>query len=234
MTISVVTVEAARAFAVERHEAAGCTYGQHPFEYHLDAVAQVLKQFGHHDTAMHMVAYLHDVVEDTQTTFEEIEEAFGLLIRIGVVLLTDKPGRNRRERQAATYDYFVAALEEGLYGVHGNALEHFLNVKLADRIANFNASAGINSHHFSMYVSEHPSFCRALGRYGDERMWAALDKLARLNPYQGPARKVLNAIDELERVAPTISDQFRYAAPQVFEAVRDLRAAEEFMKKKAK
>src|ERR1039458_4910502 len=69
----------ALAFAAEKHrhqrrkDAAASPYINHPI-----AVANTLAVEGRvTDEAILLAACLHDTVEDTQTTFEEIEETFG-------------------------------------------------------------------------------------------------------------------------------------------------------------
>src|SRR5690242_10741006 len=117
----------ARSFATERHDAQGCTYGVHPFVYHLDEVVKVLTEFGHGERVLHVVGYLHDVLEDTPTTRKEIDERFGAGIGDMVWAMTDEPGSNRRERQLKTYVKLREACKP---------YPTILNVKLADRIAN--------------------------------------------------------------------------------------------------
>jgi hypothetical protein len=187
-------LQRARAFARKAHDDAGCAYGAHPFSYHLDAVTDTLVKFGHADERLLAAAQLHDVVEDTPVTPQTIFDLFGLDVGSYVDAVTDikvkpdgTPCKNRKERQQLTY----AKLRD-----HAALRPEVLNLKLADRIANVEASAaGINSRHFTMYQTEHPFFCREVGRVGgDEKMWAHLDRLVSLDPRRGPVRKVCNAI----------------------------------------
>jgi (p)ppGpp synthase/HD superfamily hydrolase len=196
-------IERAKAFAAAAHEAAGCTYGAHPFTYHLEAVDAVLVRFGHTDPVIRAAAALHDVVEDTPTKLETIKDRTDRLTTIGqefgetvmwyVDAVTDmlpldgRRCKNRRERQILTY---------GRLRWIARSHPQVINLKLADRIANFEASAtGINSQHFSMYQTEHPFFCRQLGMVeGDGHMWHTLDRLATIDPRRGPVRRVCNAL----------------------------------------
>jgi len=60
-------------------------YINHPIE-----VAEILANVGNvTDLPMLLAAVLHDTVEDTETTFEELEEGFGLDVRRLVEELTD-------------------------------------------------------------------------------------------------------------------------------------------------
>ena len=115
----------ARAFAISAH--GNQKYGERPYVFHLEAVAKLAEPYGDDAT---VVAYLHDVVEDTKTTVEAIASMFGPHIAACVALLTDAPGANRKERKAKTY----AKLAE----VSGPN-ELALLVKAADRLANVRA-----------------------------------------------------------------------------------------------
>jgi guanosine-3',5'-bis(diphosphate) 3'-pyrophosphohydrolase len=76
--------EQARAFVVNAHGEQ--KYGDRPYAYHLDAVAVIATPFGEEAV---VVAYLHDTVEDTATTLEEVEAKFGAKVAVCVALLTD-------------------------------------------------------------------------------------------------------------------------------------------------
>ena len=87
--------ETAVRFALDRHE--GQEYGKKtgiPYSYHLHEVDQIFIKrngYGFNDTAR-MVVWLHDVVEDTTTTLEEIAELFGARIAHSVDCLTKRKG----------------------------------------------------------------------------------------------------------------------------------------------
>ncbi len=117
--------EKARNFAIERH--ADQCYGDRPYSFHLDQVANIASAYG--DDAV-IIAYLHDVVEDTDTSVEEIESLFGPLVSQCVAILTDEPGAHREERKAKTYKKMAKVSGE---------LELALIVKAADRLANIKA-----------------------------------------------------------------------------------------------
>jgi (p)ppGpp synthase/HD superfamily hydrolase len=157
--------EDARAFAIQAH--AEQKYGEHPYSYHLDAVAALAEPYGPEAVA---VAYLHDTVEDTDTTLAQVESRFGSRVAACVALLTDVPGSSRKERKAKTY----AKLAQ----VQGPN-ELALIVKVADRLANVRAclqdrKLGL----WSVYRSEHPAFREAAYRNGlCEPLWAQLDRL---------------------------------------------------------
>ena len=112
-------------------------------------------------------AWLHDTLEDTDTTVEDLREAFGDDVANIVDRLTDQPGRNRRERQARTH----ARIREDPRAVR---------VKLADRIANVEAALEQKSNLRGMYRKEYPRFRQDLHRPGEfDAMWRDLDRLVK-------------------------------------------------------
>jgi guanosine-3',5'-bis(diphosphate) 3'-pyrophosphohydrolase len=160
-----VIKDLARSFAVAAHDTQ--TYGVHPYSFHLDEVAALAAPYGEEAV---VVAYLHDVVEDTETTIEQIEAEFGMRVASCVMLLSDVPGATRKERKAKTYAKLAA--------VHGPD-ELALLVKAADRLANVRAcirdrKLGL----WQMYQGEHQAFRTAAYRSGlCEPLWSELNKL---------------------------------------------------------
>jgi guanosine-3',5'-bis(diphosphate) 3'-pyrophosphohydrolase len=156
-------VEKAMAFAAERHGSQ--MYGRDPYTRHLSDVAHVLRRFGHGDDENLVAsAWLHDVVEDTATTVEEVAAEFGREVADMVFAVTNEPGKNRAERHAKTYPKIAG-------------LNRVTTLKLADRIANTEESIRSNSSLFGMYQKEWAGFREYLIRAGDRRMWAHLDFL---------------------------------------------------------
>lgn len=152
-------INRAKVFAIDVH--AGQTYGGLPYSVHLAAVEVVVVEFfGMNDLTMRRAAWLHDVLEDTNTTYEELAEEFGNDVARLVFAVTNENGANRKERAAKTYPKIVNT--PGAVGL-----------KLADRIANVEAGGKVD-----MYRREFPIFKQALytpGKY--ERMWNYLEKL---------------------------------------------------------
>lgn len=146
----------ARAFAADRHAAQ--RYGDRPYVVHLEAVRAVLADFGHGE-ALAVAAWLHDVVEDTEATREDIAARFGDEVAQLVWAVTGV-GHNRRTRIASAYEKIRAYPRAAI-------------LKLADRTANVEASREAPDK-LAMYRSEHTGFARALAGLGDARMWARL------------------------------------------------------------
>jgi len=157
-------VERARRLALAAH--GDQRYGRDPYRVHLEQVDAVLMRFAH-DDVMRAAAWLHDAVEDTDLTLEQVEAEMGAEVAGIVAAVTDEPGANRKARKAATLPKLAAA------GTAARA------VKLADRIANVEATIahGRGDLH-AMYCGEHAAFRAALHVPGElDPQWAHLDRL---------------------------------------------------------
>jgi hypothetical protein len=92
-------VARARRFATQAHRRIGHRrkYDQRPYEVHLKAVAQLVAAVTD-DPETIAAAWLHDTVEDTEVTVDEIRERFGLGVAELVADLTDvsRPGDGNR------------------------------------------------------------------------------------------------------------------------------------------
>ncbi len=160
-------LEEARAYAAQAH--AAFTYGDGvPYTVHLAGVEQVLRRFGVTEAAepeLLIAAWLHDVVEDTGRSVDEVRERFGARVAELVWAVTNEPGPNRKERHLKTYPKTLAT-------------PGAVRLKLADRISNVEASLKARKDLLSMYRREYPGFRQALHRPGEaDPMWAHLDDL---------------------------------------------------------
>lgn len=155
----------ARSFAEERH--GDQLYGDGaPYSKHLAEVVGVLERYGFgNDAELVCAAWLHDVVEDTDTSIEEIESQFGPRVRELVWAVTNAPGKNRKERARKTYPKIRSTPDA-------------LTLKLADRIANVEASKRDRRDLLQMYRKEWMSFSSSLRECGGpEPMWTHLESL---------------------------------------------------------
>lgn len=92
-------VDRARAFAEKAHAGQRRKYEDAPYMVHLDRVAGLLREYGFDAPPMLAAAYLHDTVEDTATTIEDILEHFGRDVAELVYWLTDAEQGKRRVRK---------------------------------------------------------------------------------------------------------------------------------------
>lgn len=121
-------INRAYVFAMKAHgsqkRASGDPYFSHPLE-----VAGILSDMKL-DTASIVTALLHDTVEDTDATLEEIEKLFGKEVRNlvnGVTKLTRIEGQSDQTKQAENFRKLVLAMSDDI---------RVLLVKLADRLHN--------------------------------------------------------------------------------------------------
>jgi len=155
----------AREFAMKAH--GDQKYGDFPYSVHLDEVANIAHPYGEQ---AEVVAFLHDVVEDTDVTANEIEESFGGLVSRCVQILSDEPGETRKIRKAATYKKMSQVSgEENLA----------LLVKAADRLANMRACIRIEHKRLlDVYKSEYEVFKAAAYRPDlCDDLWAELEAI---------------------------------------------------------
>jgi (p)ppGpp synthase/HD superfamily hydrolase len=137
----------AKLFAKEKHKHQ--KYGEHDYEVHFLEVYSLVKKYqGSFDAIV--ASLLHDTIEDTQTTRDEISQEFSPQIAHIVDLLTDKPGSNRTERHLKTYHRIRQSEDATL-------------VKLCDRLANMSFCLRMKDYSKAkMYVKEYLPFKFAL------------------------------------------------------------------------
>ena len=125
---SLTNIEKAYLFAKKKHSSQFRKSGE-PYIIHPVNVAQILAELNV-DLASLIAAILHDVVEDTDTSLEEIEKNFGKVIADLVDGLT-KIGkikfRSNQERMAENFRKMILAMAKDL---------RVILVKLADRLHN--------------------------------------------------------------------------------------------------
>lgn len=136
-------IKKARTKAIKKHK--DQKWGDHPYIKHLELVNEEMREHGvgivkKHDTNLLSIGYLHDILEDTDTTFEELEKEFGRDIACEVDLLTKKDSDSPEE-------YFKKISKSSLAAT----------VKLADRIVNLRKTNEDRSmKHYWKYLREHP------------------------------------------------------------------------------
>jgi len=167
----------AKMFAAGAHAALGQKYGDGPYVNHLNYVVGVLHEFRFEKDSYSIVAYFHDLLEDTKVTAQDLVDlGLGLDLVGALLFVTDCVGANRKTRKAATYRRVRDDIRDG-----APFIEIGLAVKWADRIANLRNCVESHPRLLSTYIKEAADFRAAyFPPFTDER-WdniiAAYDNL---------------------------------------------------------
>jgi guanosine-3',5'-bis(diphosphate) 3'-pyrophosphohydrolase len=128
------------AFAAEKHskqrrkDAAASPYINHPI-----AVATALAVEGCvTDEAILLAACLHDTVEDTETTFEEIEQKFGTEVSNLVRNVTDDKSLEKAQRKQLQIEHAAKASDK------------VKQIKIADKLCNIRDITNSPPHDWSL------------------------------------------------------------------------------------
>lgn len=137
-----------RAFLVADKAHVNQTYDIYPYGYHIRQVVKIAEELGY-DESIIVACALHDTLEDTELSYNDLKKAFGEEIAEIVYCVTDELGRNRKERKDKTYPKIKSNWKATV-------------VKICDRIANVQQSKDYNQRLFDMYKKEHIDFCENL------------------------------------------------------------------------
>ncbi len=122
-------------YAKKMHEGQFRSSGE-PYYTHPVEVAQILADM-HMDVTTIVTAILHDTVEDTDATFEDLENLFGKVVADlvnGVSKLTRIESKTVEGKQAENFRKLLLAMSEDI---------RVLLVKLSDRLHNMRTMGGI-------------------------------------------------------------------------------------------
>ena len=148
--------EAAHASIDQRRKYTGEPYIAHPA-----AVVELVRSVPHTE-AMICAAWLHDTVEDTPITLDEIERVFGFDVATLVEMLTDVSKRsdgNRKARKAIDRAHTAQASPAAK------------TIKLADLIDNTRSIVERDPEFAKVYLAEKALLIEVL-RDGDPALWA--------------------------------------------------------------
>ena len=139
-------------------------YGHLPYWRHLQSVEEILADYGFTSQSYQAAAWLHDVVEDTSVTIDDIYEHFGDEVSKLVWAVTGV-GHNRKAKQASI-----------LKKLHHTKAA--CPLKLADRISNleFAIENGNPDGVFAMYYKENDAFEKIVRKHVPEEMWERLER----------------------------------------------------------
>ena len=164
-------IQKAREFSLKHHSTQ--LYGKlYPYYKHLEDVYEVLIRFGFNETE-HLdiltASFLHDILEDTEASYNDIKKAFNTNVAEIVYCMTDELGRTRKEKKEKTYPK-----------IRSNPQSIIL--KVADRIANVEFSATQDTDHNKMYMKEYADFEHHLRIFKQiPEMWEHLKTIININ-----------------------------------------------------
>lgn len=155
---TLTVVDRAEEYALEMH--GDQMYGEHPYEKHLKEVTGSIYIFDKSDYKIEhiVIGWLHDVIEDTDATKEDIINLFGNSIADAV--------------EALTYD--GGLLHDYLAKIKCNPSASY--VKIHDRFVNMSNSVGHPKLAFK-YISQYEAFKGALYQSYHKNIWKLLDKV---------------------------------------------------------
>lgn len=161
-------IEQAREFATNAHQRIDHRrkYSNQPYQVHLEAVAKLVAAVSD-DPEMIAAAWLHDTVEDTPATLEDIEELFGESVAELVEELTDisKPSDGNR------------AIRKELDRQHSaQASVRAKTVKLADLIDNCKDISKNDERFARVYLNEMGALLKVLYE-GEQTLFQKASKL---------------------------------------------------------
>jgi (p)ppGpp synthase/HD superfamily hydrolase len=157
----------AKAFATVAHQGQVRKYTGEPYINHPAAVVELVRTVPH-TQEMLAAAWLHDVVEDTDTTLIEVRDRFGLKVAAYVLFLTDvsKPeDGNRATRKALDRVHLTTAPPKAM------------TIKLADLIHNTGSIVKYDPKFAEVYLAEKRLLLEVLTG-GDRDLYAWAHQLA--------------------------------------------------------
>ena len=133
-----------RALLVAEKAHATQSYDIYPYIYHPRQIMNIAIKLGF-DESIIIACILHDVLEDTDLSFNDIKKGFGEEVAEIVYCVTDELGRNRKERKSKTYPKIRNNWKSTI-------------VKMCDRCGNMEHSKKYSPSLFKMYLKEDQDF----------------------------------------------------------------------------
>lgn len=182
-------IEEALVFAARSHEGqrrrSGMPYTEHTFE-----VARILAENGM-DEATVQAGVLHDTIEDTDVSVEEIEERFGREVAFlveGVTKIAMLPSQSREQRQAETFRKMLLSMARD---------PRVILIKFADRLHNLRTLRYMNPDKRRSIAAETLEVYAPLAhRFGLGRIKWELEDLSFKNTHPEEYQKLVEKISE--------------------------------------
>jgi guanosine-3',5'-bis(diphosphate) 3'-pyrophosphohydrolase len=197
-------INRAYVYAMKKHgsqmRASGDPYFSHPIE-----VAGILTDLKL-DTATICTALLHDTVEDTGATFEELEKLFGHEVAAlvdGVTKLTRLELTSEHTKQAENFRKFLVAMSNDI---------RVLLVKLADRLHNMRTLHFIQDAHKRQRIAQETMdiYAPLAGRMGMQEIREELEDLAFKELNSEARQTLINRLNEFRETTGDIVSRIAY------------------------
>ena len=156
------TIEA-MYFAEHRHMYQARRYTYDPYMKHLAEVAGIVASVTS-DAEVLQACWLHDTIEDTDTTYEELQVSFGTRVADMVKSLTDVEEGNRATRKARAQVRLVKAPAE------------VQTIKYADGISNLTSIWTHDRKFAKTYLKEWKHLLQVMNK-GDPFLYAWINRL---------------------------------------------------------
>lgn len=142
-------------YAINAHQSTNHLYDGNPYSVHLVMVVNYAQKYIHKIPELYRddvinACWLHDTIEDTRNTYNDIKAISNEKVANIVYALTNEKGKNRKER----------ANEKYYQGIVSEPYAKF--VKLCDRLANAKYSVNTNSRMKDVYAKENDHFIGSL------------------------------------------------------------------------
>jgi (p)ppGpp synthase/HD superfamily hydrolase len=155
-TTTPTLVDYARVYAIKCHKRVNQMYDGKPYKYHLKMVDNYGLEFeylipdSYEREVFRAGLWVHDVIEDTGETFNDVAKVLNKDVAEFAYALTNEKGRNRDERANDKYYGDMKLVKNAPLG------------KVCDRLANFDHSLLKESGMLKKYIKENPSFINKL------------------------------------------------------------------------
>jgi (p)ppGpp synthase/HD superfamily hydrolase len=164
-------VERARAFAREKHRHHLRKYTGVPYWTHTEAVADLVAGVTM-DAEVIAAALLHDTIEDTDATYNELVKAFGKRVTALVLEVTNMStpeDGDRATRAAIDREHLACASADGM------------TIKLADLIDNTTSIRVYDPDFAKVYLAEKRALLEVL-KAGNPTLWKVASDYAKDQP----------------------------------------------------
>lgn len=155
-----IMLDFARGFAACAHRNQKRKYTGEPYVVHCEAVARLVAEYTD-DQAVIAAACLHDVLEDTDVTPEEMRNVFGERVTLLVIEVTNVSrleDGNRAVRKALDREHIARSSPEGA------------TIKLADLIDNTSSIVKYDRGFARSYLQEKEALLEVL-KHGNADLW---------------------------------------------------------------